>query len=36
MHIDYYNESGDITGRDSEIWYFPEWGNIGEKFSAED
>ena len=25
MHIDYYNESGDITGRDSEIWYFPEY-----------
>ena len=25
MHIDYYNESGDITGRDSEIWYFSEY-----------
>ena len=25
MHIDYYDECGDMTGRDSEIWYFPEY-----------
>lgn len=24
-HIDYYDESGDITNRHAEIWYFPEW-----------
>ena len=30
MHIDYYDESGDITGRDSEIWSFPNWEEMGE------
>ena len=23
-HIDYYDESGDITDRHAEIWYFPK------------
>lgn len=36
MHIDYYDESGDITGRDSEIWCFPNWEEMGEQFVAED
>ena len=30
MHIDYYDESGDITGRDAEVWYFPNWENMTE------
>ena len=31
-----YDESGDITGRDSEIWSFPNWEEMGEHFVAED
>lgn len=30
MHIDYYDESGDIIGRDAEVWYFPNWENMTE------
>lgn len=29
-HIDYYNESGDITNRHAEIWYFPNWESMAE------
>ena len=29
-HIDYYDESGDIIGRDAEVWYFPNWENMAE------
>ena len=28
-HIDYYDESGDITDRHAKIWYFPELGKYG-------
>lgn len=30
MHIDYYDESGDITDRHTEIWYFPNWESMAE------
>lgn len=29
-HIDYYDESGDITDRLAEIWYFPNWESMAE------
>ena len=29
-HIDYYDESGDITDRHAEIWYFPNWESMAE------
>lgn len=29
-HIDYYDESGDITDRYAEIWYFPNWESMAE------
>lgn len=32
MHIDTYDEGGEITERDSEIWWFPDWEDMGEKF----
>ena len=29
-HIDYYDESGDITDRHAEIWYFLNWESMAE------
>ena len=29
-HIDYYDESGVITDRHAEIWYFPNWESMAE------
>ena len=29
-HIDYYDESGDITDRHAEIWCFPNWESMAE------
>ena len=29
-HIDYYDESGDITDRHAEIWDFPNWEIMAE------
>lgn len=35
MHIDTYDHDGEITERDSEIWWFPEWEEMGKRFMAE-
>lgn len=35
MHIDTYDENSEIVERDSEIWWFPDWEDMGEKFMAE-
>ena len=33
-HIDYYDESGDITDRHAEIWYFPNWESMAEGYPS--
>ena len=36
MHLDTYNESGEITERDSEIWCFPNWEEMAVTDTAEE
>ena len=36
MHLDTYNESGEITERDSEIWCFPNWEEMAVTDAAEE
>lgn len=36
MHLDTYNENGEITERDSEIWCFPNWEEMAVTDAAEE
>lgn len=36
MHLDTYNENGEITEKDSEIWCFPNWEEMAVTDAAEE
>ena len=36
MHLDTYNENGEKTSRDSEIWCFPNWEKMAVTDTAEE